>query len=198
MLALRKLRNNNQGASLVEFALLFPAFAFLFFGALEVSFMMWQIQQGEIAVKRALRVATTRSVLEDGAYPDCGPANSTAVLGTLCSDLPDDTGEWGNCLINDISNPGSPASPCGTDVARVAQEIMAFYPKAAQGDVRFIFSGSGLGFEGLGKPVPIITVQFENVPFSTIMLGVFGNFTMATQSASAPAEDLTNGPGPGT
>lgn len=192
MRSLIRLRKNKRGASLAEFALLFPAFAFLFFGALEVAFMMWQIQQGEIAVKRAVRIAATRAVM-DGSIDDCGPNNSSAIPGTLCRDLPIQN-NWGNCLINDISNPGTPGSPCGADVARVATEIMRFYPKAAQGDVRFVFSGSGLGFEGLGKPVPIVTVQFENVPFSTIMLGVFGDFNMATQSASAPAEDLTNGP----
>lgn len=192
MRSLVKMRRDKKGAALAEFALLFPVFSFLFFGALEVGFMMWQVQQGEIAVKRAVRVAATRAVL-DGTIGDCGPNNATAIPGTLCSTLAVQN-NWGGCVIDDISSPGTPASPCGTDVARVATEITNFYPKAAQGDVRFTFSGSGLGFEGLGKPVPIVTVQFENVPYQTIVLGVFGNFTMAPQSASAPAEDLANGP----
>ena len=192
MRAVKSLRKNKRGAALAEFALLFPAFALLFFGALDVGFMMWQVQQGEIAVKRAVRVAATRAVL-DGSIDDCGPNNASAIPGTLCSDLAIQN-DWGGCLINDISSPGTPSAPCGTDVARVATEIMAFYPRAAQGDVRFTFSGSGLGFEGLGKPVPIVTVQFENIPFQTIMIGIFGNFVMSPQSASAPAEDLTNGP----
>ena len=183
----RKLKHDRAGAALAEFALLFPAFAFVFFGMLEVGYMMYQVQQGEIAAKRAVRIAITRNLL-DGTIADCGPGTGTTSAGTLCSATTPSSSNWGGCTGD------APSSPCGPEVANVVQEIQAFYPRAGANNIQIQFSESGLGFAGLGRPVPIVTVNLTGIQYNPIMMGVFASFTMPTQSASAPAEDLTNGP----
>lgn len=188
--SVNRLLRDNRGASLAEFALLFPIFALLTFGVLEMGYLAWQLQQGALASKRAVRIAATRQVIAPGAIPDCGPGTGGAAPGTLCADLTPSSNSWGSCT-------GAGGSPCGADIATITQEITAFYPRATADKIRYEFSGGGLGFVGLGKPVPIVTVRFVGVQFDFIVLKGFGigPVNMPPLSASAPAEDLTNGPG---
>lgn len=191
MRLLTKLRKSEKGASLAEFALLFPLFAILTFGVLEVGYLMWQFQQGAIASKRAVRIAATRDLLVPGSIEDCGVATAQPA-GTPCSQVPG-SDSWSITCYGD----GSGNAACGTDVTRVAEEIAAFYPLVTPNNIVIEISGAGLGFKGLGRPVPIITVRFVNVQFNFIVLRAFlgaGPVNMPALSASAPAEDLTNGP----
>ena len=150
---------------------------------------MYQVQQAEIAAKRAVRIAATRNLIVAGSIPDCGPGTANTPPGSFCSDTTPTSDNWGGCTGDSV------ASPCDAAVTRVVQEIQGFYPKAADTNIQFTFSRSGLGFAGLGRPVPIVTVTLTGIQYDTIFLGtVFNAFTMADQSASRPAEDLTNGP----
>lgn len=189
MRAIRKVGRNKSGASLPEFALLFPLFSLLSFGILEVGYLMWQFQQGAIASKRAVRIAITRDLITPGSISDCGP-NQPADLaaGTFCAAVPDFT-VWLTC--DGVADPAA----CGPDVADVINEINNFYPRS-QGNVQIQLSGGALGFNGLGRPVPVVTVRFVGVQFEFIVLKGFGfgPVNMPALSSSAPAEDLTSGP----
>jgi TadE-like protein len=183
----------KHGASLAEFALILPGSMLLTFGVLEVGYLMWQVQQGEIAAKRAVRLAATRSLLDVGAIADCGPSTPvTAVAGQDCFMLTGgDTSLWAQCR-----GDGSGSAACGPDVAVLAAEIGRFYPRAEPADILVQFHGSGLGFQGLGHPVPVITVKLENVEFEFLTLSALSGlvtFEMPDMSASATAEDLQNG-----
>ncbi len=184
---------NNFGTALAEFALILPILMLFIFSILDIGFLAWQFQQGEIASKRAVRLAATRSLLLPGAVPDCGPAQpGTSVAGTRCSDIADYS-VWATCR-----GDGSGDAACGPDVVRVAQEVASFYPAVSPADIVIQFSGAGLGFVGMGHPVPLITVRFVNVDYQFVMLGGLANlagFQMPEMSASATGEDLANGPG---
>ena len=184
---------NKAATALAEFALILPVLMLLIFSILDIGFIAWQFQQGEIASKRAVRLAATRSLLVPGAIPDCGPAQpSTSVAGTRCSNIADYS-VWATCR-----GDGSGDAACGADIVRVAQEISSFYPAANPDDIVIEFSGAGLGFVGMGHPVPLITVRFVNVDFQFVFLGTLANLAgiqMPEMSASATGEDLTNGPG---
>jgi hypothetical protein len=189
----RSLASDDSGASLTQFALILPAFLILIFGAIEGGFLMWQFQQGEIASTRAVRLAATRTLLTPGSIPDCGPSTpSTTPAGTLCINIPD-TSIWATCRGN-----GTGGGACGPDVARVAVEISRFYPAVKPEDIIIELSGGGMGFVGLGHPVPVVTVRFDKVDYEFIVLSALGGLAalaMPTMSASAPAEDMLNGPG---
>lgn len=193
MIRIRSLRDNSQGASLAEFALILPVLLILIFGILEIGYFAWQIQQGTIASKRAIRIAATRSLLVPGAIPDCGPSQpSAAVAGTRCSDIPDFS-VWAVC-----NGDGTGGAACGPDIPRIAQEVASFYPAVDPENIRIEISGAGLGFVGMGRPVPLVTVQFLNVDYEFIALGGLADLAgirMPSMSASAAAEDLSNGPG---
>lgn len=186
-------RKRSDGTALAEFALILPILMLLIFSILDIGFLAWQFQQGEIASKRAVRLAATRSLLVPGAVPDCGPAQpGTSVAGTRCSDIADYS-VWVTCM-----GDGSGDAACGPDVVRVAQEVANFYPAVNPENIVMEFSGAGLGFVGMGHPVPLITVRFVNVDYQFVMLGGLANlagFEMPEMSASATGEDLTNGPG---
>ena len=80
----------------------------------------------------------------------------------------------------------------------MAQEVASFYPAVTPDNIVIEFSGAGLGFVGMGHPVPLITVRFVNVDFQFIFLGALADLAgiqMPEMSASATGEDLTNGPG---
>ncbi len=183
----------RTGASLAEFALILPLLMLLTFGMLETGFLLWQIQQGEIAAKRAVRLASTRALLAPGAFGDCGPSTPTnAQAGQECALLVGgDLSLWATCRGN-----GTGGAACGPDIAALVTEIGRFYPRAEPENIVIEFHGAGLGFQGLGHPVPLITVKFENVQYEWITLGALAgltNITLPDMSASAAAEDLRNG-----
>lgn len=182
---------DTRGASLPEFALILPVLSLLLFGMLEMGYLMWQFQQGSIASKKAVRIAATRSLLVPGSIGDCGPMTpSSAIAGTRCSTIPDYS-IWATCR-----GDGTGDAACGPDVARVAAEVGRFYPAVSASDIVIELSGGGMGFVGMGRPVPIVTVRFENVDFDFIVLGGLANLIpvrMPSMSASAAAEDLRNG-----
>lgn len=187
------LRGDMSGASLAEFALILPAFLLLIFGVLEVGYLAWQFQQGSIASKRAVRIAATRAVIMPGSIPDCGPSQpETAVAGTRCSDIPDYS-VWGIC-----NGDGTGDAACGADIPRIAEEVASFYPAVDPESIQIEFSGAGLGFVGMGRPVPLITVRFLNVNYDFVALGALADIAgleMPDMTASAPGEDIINGPG---
>lgn len=185
----------RKGASLAEFALMLPLMLLMTFGMLETGFFVWQVQQGEIAANRAVRLASTRTLLIPGSIADCGPGTPpNAIAGQECSHLAgNDLSEWAVCYGDGT---GSPAGRCGPDVAALVTEIQRFYPRAEPENIVISFHGAGLGFQGLGHPVPIITVKFEGVQFRFMALAGLADLapiTLPDMSASAAAEDLRNG-----
>src|SRR5262245_43853576 len=112
---LKAFSTDRTGAALAQFALVLPVFLLLIFGAIEGGMLMWQFQQGEIAAKRAVRIAVTRQLMATGSMGDCGPSvPATTPAGTLCAQVPD-TSVWATCKGN-----GTGGSVCGPGVARVA------------------------------------------------------------------------------
>ncbi len=190
---LRPLRTNTSGAALSEFALILPALLLLIFGVLEIGYLSWQFQQGSIASKRAVRIAATRALIVPGSIADCGPSQPvTSVAGTRCSEIADYS-LWATC-----NGDGTGDAACGADIPRIAQEVAGFYPAVEPEDIQIEISGAGLGFVGMGRPVPLITVRFVNVQYNFIALGALADLAgiqMPDMSASAPGEDLSDGPG---
>lgn len=190
---LHPLRTHTSGAALSEFALILPALLLLIFGVLEIGYLAWQVQQGSVASKRAVRIAATRAIIVPGSIADCGPSQPvTAVAGTRCGDI-SDFSVWATC-----NGDGTGDAACGADIARIAQEVANFYPAVAPEDIQIEISGAGLGFVGMGRPVPLITVRFLNVQYDFIALGALADLAgiqMPDMSASAPGEDLSDGPG---
>lgn len=190
---LRPVHSDASGSSLSEFALILPVLLVLVFGVLEIGFLAWQFQQGSIASKRAVRIAATRALIVPGSIADCGPSQpETSVAGTQCSVIADYS-VWAVC-----NGDGTGDAACGPDVPRIAAEVAGFYPAVDPANIRIEISGAGLGFVGMGRPVPLITVRFVNVQYDFIALGALADLAgiqMPDMSASAPGEDLSDGPG---
>lgn len=189
---MKRFRSDQTGASLAEFALLLPVLLMLTFGMMELGYLGYQVQQGSFAAKRAVRVAATRELITPGSVADCGPVITAPTAGTPCGGTLDtsnnrvsDTSVWVSCPEDD---------ECGADIDRIVSEVASFYPRATSDHVEIELSGANLGFQGMGRPVPMVTVRFVAVPYNSIF---FGNtsFNLPDFASSMPAEDITNGPG---
>ncbi|NNE41476.1 MAG: pilus assembly protein [Marinicaulis sp.] len=185
---IRKLIKNRSGAALVEFTLVSPLLFITTFGILEFSNVMWQYQQADIATRLAVRLAATRDSVVTG-LPDCGVATSEPA-GTDCADVSGSDSWSVSC------NAGSPGGSCNAaTIARIMTEIHKVNPNIPASNVQIEYSGAGLGFVGLGRPVPIVTVRVTNLTANYIaignLVGFANSFTMPDFVASIPAEDLT-------
>lgn len=183
------LLRDKAGAALAELALVIPLFTILIFSVLEMGYAVWQLQQGAIASRQAVRLVSTRGVLT--GMGDCGP--NTGFAGERCAAVSGSDSWTVTC------NGSSGGANCNnTELAVVVNEIRTIYPAAQPNQIVITYEGAGLGFQGLGRPVPIITVEFVGVPFDFIVLdmatiGLAGMIDMPTMRASTVAEDLQNG-----
>lgn len=76
-LGLRRLAGARDGAAATEFAIIFPAFFFLFFGLLEVAHVLWVINTLQYVVAQGARFATTNSANPPTAASTCGSSIGT-------------------------------------------------------------------------------------------------------------------------
>ncbi|PWE18593.1 hypothetical protein DDZ18_03035 [Marinicauda salina] len=183
---------DRDGATLAEFAILLPVLALLTFAIIEFALVLWQHQQAQIAVSRALRLATTRALVDPADFTDCNGPNGSAATeqaGTSCSAVAGG-GVWGpeTCT---VSSPGycDPAL-----LADMLAEVQALFPEAEASNMVVELEGAGLGFVGFGRPVPMVKVRLTGIDYQFIAIGGLaglGDLTLPDFEATAPAEDLS-------
>lgn len=183
----RTLAADRSGASLVEFTLILMILLVMTFGIAEFGYAGFQWANAEAATQRGVRLAATRSAAITGVS-DCGPSTSVSV-GQPCSSDPNSYGWTVTC------NAGSGGPNCdAATLARIVQEMQRSYPKLTANNVNVTFSGAGLGFQGLGRPVPIVTVELTGLTFDFIaldgLIGLPDQINMPAFRASLTGEDL--------
>ncbi|MFZ5618245.1 MAG: TadE family protein [Pseudomonadota bacterium] len=178
---------DDHAATLVEFTLIAPFLFLLTFGIAEFGVIFYQFQSLNAATALAARMAATRGPVITG-IPDCG-VGVTGTAGTYCSQIS------GSKTWTPVTCAGnSSASNCNaTLLARILQEMRLVYPQMQASNFSITYGPSGLGFVGLGKPVPTVTVTISGVTANFIALGAFGlsNITLPPFTTTLPAEDLS-------
>lgn len=179
---------NNEGATLVEFSLLFPLLLLLTFGILEFANYFWQYQRADYAAQVAARMAVTRATFV--GLDDClGTGSSTDIGGTKCSDISGSASWSVTC-----TGTNQAASCVSATYTRILQEVQVFYPSATASNLRITASGAGLGFKGLGRPVPLVTVELTGLQVNFIALNAIlglGPVNLPNFTTSLPGEDLS-------
>lgn len=177
---------------MIEYALVAPLLIMLTFGIAEFSLIFWQWNAAEKATHLGARLAATRGPVMIGV-PDCGVA-TTVRAGTNCRNV---AGSDSWVVICDGSAPG--ASCDAVQMAAIATEMQAIFPRIQLANVVFEFRGVGLGFVGRGSPVPAISVSLQNLTYDYVALAAFtgaASINLPAFRATLIGEDLnSNGSG---
>lgn len=189
--SIKALAADRSGAVLVEFTLTLLVMLTMSFGIVEFGYAGYQWANAEAATQRGVRLAATRSQAITG-IPDCGPG-TTVSIGQPCStDAASYT--WSVTCTGDGTTSDAGVACDTTTLARIVTEMQKSYPGLAAADVNVTFSGAGLGFQGLGRPVPVVTVELAGLTYDFIvmdgLIGLPGQITMPAFRASLTAEDL--------
>ncbi|WP_127900104.1 TadE/TadG family type IV pilus assembly protein [Solirhodobacter olei] len=197
----------EDGAVLVELALVLPLFLFILFGLIDFGRLAYALVMAESAVDMAARIAVVRAPACAGVptanlrYTGSSAPVPAPPYGTSCSaggnicagtSAPPCTGVLSNTTASEIWSRVAPLMPSGTTVANL-QFTYTYDPK--------------LGFLG-GPYVPMVTVALTGAQFQfvTPLAGLAQMLTgtglgfnqiedFPTISASLPGEDLAQGPG---
>lgn len=183
----RSLIRDRDGTALVEFSLLVPLLLALTFGIADFGALFYQYQSVNAAAAAAARMAATRGPVITGLN-DCG-VGVTAGTGAYCY-----TAAASRTWTERTCTGASPAGYCNTTLMnRIVQEMQIYYPKATINNLNITFSASGLGFQGMGKPVPMVRVDVVGLTADFVVIPALGLAapTLPAFTATVPAEDLS-------
>lgn len=194
--ALKQIRQNQRGASLVEFSLIVPLLFVLTFGIIDMGYVLFQYNAAVKATQVGAQYAATHDPVVQNLN-DCGVADYSDKAGTDCASV---TG-YSNWSVTCPSGANCNAAV----MASIVTEMQAVFPNLEAENVTVTFSGEpGLGYIGRGRPVPVITVEIEDLNYSYIAIGglvaaIADNVNLGTTKSitsartSIIAEDLREG-----
>lgn len=194
---------DEDGAALVEFALVMTAFFLLLFGGLEMSNMYYQWNAATKAMQFGARLAavsgpaastlTAYTGLTNGLQPgDPLPANaydSTCTANTSASAVTCTGGFTGSStafrriVFGDPSRTACAATPSAETVG-----MCNYFGRLMANNVSIRYQYTGLGYAGRpGGPVPTVTVSLRNLQYSFVVL----NNLMVVAPINIPAFPTT-------
>lgn len=204
---LKRFARDEDGTTIVEFAVSFVVFLLLFFAVVDFGRMAFSYVVTEKAVQIAARVAAVRPPACTGV-PDLNarhPSPTTPLpnYGTACN-------AGGNiCAAPTVSCTGTLANATVNEIWQIIDGRMPGTTSAA--NLRFSYTSDvNMGFLG-GPYTPVVTVELVNAQFNfttplagLVMLlgqtpgaelgtGSPRGVTFPTMSVSLPGEDLSNG-----
>ncbi len=201
---LRRLRSDETGATLVEFAIVIGLFLLIFFSLIDFGRLAFHVVTTERATQAGARIAAVRPTACPGVpetLARAAGAPASIEYGTSCG--------AGGPICHDpgpITCTGVATNPTAAEVWAVMRATLP--PGATIANIRFTYSfDANLGFLG-GPYVPVVTVELENVGFEFVTplsaLAVFAGATpegpafdadmvLPSQSVSLPAEDMAQG-----
>lgn len=203
---LRRLRRDERGASLVEYAVSVALFLMLFFALLDFGRLLYNWVMAEKAMQMAARIAIVRPAVCPGVpQTNARGSGSTALdrFGAACNDA-------ANMCAGEAL---APIACAGTTVSPTAEEIWTrvhdlLPPNATRANLRFSY-GFDPRMNFLGGPyVPVVTVELQNLGFEFVS-PLFGlaratgavvtgpdtpnDIPFPSMSVSLPGEDLALG-----
>ena len=200
---LNRFGRDENGATIVEFAVVLCIFFLMFFGLIDFARLGFSNVMAEKATETAVRMAVVRPA----ACPDVPQVTQRSLLigtvamtypnGSRCAALPGLCADPGT-----VSCKGSLDNPTVADIWRQVQPLLPVNARPENLEISYRFDA---GLNRVGAPyVPIVTVELASLQFDFITPlgalaaaagsdahGDLGNsFVFPSMSASLPAEDL--------
>ena len=188
-----RLVKNEQGATMVEFTLIFVLLMLMTWGVVEFGNLWWQWNSAEKATQMGVRKAVVTSpVATEISTQDCG--NASTPPGTPCNP----TGAVFTTAVCTGSAGGGGSCTGGytfsTDAYnRILAVMQAVFPFIQPQNVTVQYAYVGLGFAGRPGPVPAVTVELTGMNFSFFTLNALlglGPMAMPDFRATLTGEDL--------
>lgn len=189
-----RLVRNEQGATIVEFSIVFVLLMLLTWGVVEFGYMYWQWNSAEKATQMGVRKAVVISpVATELATADC--VNNNTPPGTLCS--PTGTG-FATAVCTGSAGGGTCTNGytfAATPFSWIVAAMQGVFPLIQPQNVQVTYTYVGLGFAGRPTPLPAITVQLTGMNFSFLALNELlglGPIGLPSFEATLTAEDLNS------
>ena len=193
--------NRQQGAALVEMAIVVSLFLALVFGIIEFALMVFQWSR----LVEATRAGARYAIVHDAAcsiYEDTNDVNykcNNPDSGPLVCDDPDDPSKEeiekfvevdGDCTVGDPYQ----LSDAGCKIVERMRGIQPLiYLSEPVPQVVITYRCTDVGFAGLAQKIPSVTVEVNNVPFnfnSPGLLGINASVNMPSFATTRTGEDL--------
>ena len=194
----------EDGAALVEAALILPILLLLVFGLMEVSLYFWNANLAGKAVQLGVRRAIVSDPVAVGpgldpsqsegywndlppglrCFPTARDATPCPTFSVQCDLNLGCHCEGGNCSFT-LAVPR---------LAPIVQAMQAVLPSLRPENVRIGYATNGLGYVGRPMPVPVdVTVSLVGLGYRPILLGdLMGSLLPLRASAQLPSEGLTS------
>ncbi|MGB3244513.1 MAG: TadE/TadG family type IV pilus assembly protein [Sulfitobacter sp.] len=199
---LRRFMRDEDGSTIVEFAVVTCIFLFLFFGLIDLARLGYTTVMAEKATERAVRMA----VVHPPACSGVKDVNGRSVLGALASDAPNGTlcaSRNGLCVDpGPVSCTGSAENPTS---AAIWAQIAGLLPAHATPENLMFTYDFDAELNRVGAPyAPIVTVALHNLDLEFISPlgalasaagasgaeGLGGSYVFQSMSASLPSETI--------
>lgn len=162
----RRLRRDDRGATMVEFALIAPLFFVLTFGICEFALAYFQGKSAEKAIQLGARLAVVSNRLP-GVPATNTKADPSVTFGTPCGGI-------GNGTCTEFATISCTSATCGgPDFDYIVARMREVFPPLLPAEVTIQYQYTGLGFVG-GPTVPAVTARV-NHPFDFAFLEAIVN-----------------------
>ena len=200
----RRILINEDGAALIEAALVLPLILLLVFGLMEVSFYAWNLNLAAKAVQLGVRRAIVSDPLATG--PGLVRAESSAYWrdlppGLRCLPAGRDPTPCPTFAVTCDISAGCTCrgNACGFTLAGgrltpILAAMRAVLPGIRSENVQVSYATNALGYVGRPAPVPVdVTVRLISLEYESLFLGdLIGRQIPLRASATLPGEDLTS------
>ena len=203
---LRRLRRDDRGSALVEYAISVAMFLVLFFALLDFGRLLYNWVMAEKAMQMAARIAAVRPAVCAGVPEsnERGASKLPTRFGDACSSGDD---VCAGDASDDISCDGATESATATEIWTAVADILP--PNATRANLLFTY-GYDREMNFLGGPyVPVVTVELQDLSFDFVspLLGLaqvaagqtvteydpWKGIPFPSMSVSLPGEDLALG-----
>lgn len=196
------LLRREDGAAMVEGALILPVLILLLFGLMEISLYFWNANLASKAVQLGLRRAIVSDAVAVGPGLDRGGSEAYwegLTPGLRCFPAGNAAGPCPQFSVQCDLKTGCRciSGACGFQFAAarlgpILRAMQAVLPSVRPENVRIAYATNGLGYVGRPLPVPVdVTVSLLDMRYETLLLGdLMGPRLPLRASAQWPSEDL--------
>lgn len=199
---LRGFLRGEDGAALIEAALILPVLLMLVFALADLSLYFWQASLARKAADLGVRAATVSDAVAEGpglTYSESGSYWFGLPPGLSCRPVP---GGGSPCPAFSVRCSGRAACLCedgrcgfrysAAKLAPILAAMRAVLPGLSAENVEVGYATNGLGYVGRPPPVPVdVTVRIVGYRYDALFLGLlFRDAVPLAAAATLPGEDL--------